>query len=284
MNREFEMSLFSDISIEEVQSYWDARPCNIRHSTREVGTKQYFDEVEARKYFVESHIPRFAAFDSWRDRRVLEIGCGIGTDTINFARAGAQVTAVDLSAKSLELARKRVEIFGFNNQVQFIRADAENLSAYVPPEPYDLIYSFGVIHHTLHPERIIHQIREHYTQPSSTLKFMVYHRYAWKVFWVLMKYGRGAFWRLNAVIASHSEAQSGCPVTLTYSRQDVRRLLGREFRIAEISVEHIFPYRIKDYVNYRYVKEWYFRIFPPRAFHWLEQRIGWHLCVTAHLA
>lgn len=277
------MSKFSSITIEEVQRYWDGRPCNLRHSLSEVGTKQYFDEVEARKYFVEPHIPRFAKFDSWQDRKVLEIGCGIGTDTISFARAGAQVTAVDLSAKSLELARKRADIFGFNNQVQFFQADAENLSAYVRPEPYDLIYSFGVIHHSPHPERIIHQVREHYAQPSSTLKFMVYHRYSWKVFWILMMYGRGAFWKLDELVASHSEAQSGCPVTFTYSRHNVRRLLGRAFRISEMSVDHIFPYRIEDYVNHRYVKDWHFRIFPPRVFRWLEQRIGWHLCVTAHV-
>jgi len=69
-----------------------------------VGTKQYFDEVEARKYFVEYHIPGFAKFARWRGKKVLEIGCGIGTDTINFARAGAQVTTVDLSGKSMELA------------------------------------------------------------------------------------------------------------------------------------------------------------------------------------
>src|SRR5215470_19130348 len=99
-------------SVEDVRRYWNARPCNIRHSQKPIGSREYFDEVEARKYFVEPHIPGFADFERWQGKRVLEIGCGIGTDTMNFARAGAEVTAVDLSEKSLEIARQRASVYG----------------------------------------------------------------------------------------------------------------------------------------------------------------------------
>src|SRR5579863_1368008 len=117
--------VFDVVPIEKVKDYWDQRPCNIRHSTKAVGTLDYFNEVEARKYFVEPHIPQFAQFERWRGKRVLEIGCGIGTDTINFARHGALVTAVDLSEKSLEIAHQRAEVFGLQDHISFIRANAE---------------------------------------------------------------------------------------------------------------------------------------------------------------
>src|SRR6516225_4034640 len=123
---------FVDVQISQVRDYWNARPCNLRHSPAPVGTKDYFNQVEARKYFVEPHIPGFAEFERWRGKKVLEIGCGIGTDTINFARNGAKVTTVDLSDKSLQLAQQRIGVYGLQEQVQFYCGNAEELSLFVP--------------------------------------------------------------------------------------------------------------------------------------------------------
>lgn len=271
---------FGEVQIARVKAYWDNRPCNIRHSPRPLGTRDYFDEVEARKYLVESHIPGFAQFERWQGKKVLEIGCGIGTDTINFARHGAQVTAVDLSDKSLEIARGRSTIYGVQDNVQFFRGNAEDLTSFVPVVPYDLIYSFGVIHHTPHPERVLEQLRP-YAQPGTTVKIMVYHRRSWKVMWILLGQGRGKFWKLPELVATNSEAQTGCPITYTYTRREGRELLERSgFSVREVHVDHIFPYRIRDYVQYRYVKEFYFRWMPRALFHALEKQFGWHLCLT----
>src|SRR6185295_5841870 len=132
------MNEFQEVSIETVRAYWNARPCNIRHSAKPVGERAYFDEVEARKYYVEPHIPGFAEFPRWKGKRVLEIGCGIGTDTINFARAGAEVTAVDLSEQSLGIARRQAEVFGLTN-IRFLQANVECLTSGLPLESYDLV-------------------------------------------------------------------------------------------------------------------------------------------------
>lgn len=275
------LSQFENVLIDQVRTFWNQRPCNIRHSSKPVGTKAYFDEVEARKYFVEPHIPRFAEFDRWNGKRVLEIGCGIGTDTINFARHGAMVTAIDLSEESLKVARQRAEVYGLQDRIRFYQGNSEQLTAFVPVEPYDLIYSFGVIHHTPHPHLVIEQIRA-YTHPQSIVKIMIYYQYAWKVFWILLTYGKGQFWKLPELVARHSEAQTGCPITYTYTRRTARELLEeRGFRVKEQWVDHIFPYRFPDYAQYQYVKVWYFRWMPAKVFRWLETHFGWHLCLTA---
>jgi len=272
---------FGDVPIASVRDYWNARPCNIRHSPLPVGTREYFDEVEKRKYFVEPHIPAFADFARWSGKKVLEVGCGIGTDTINFARAGAKVTAVDLSDESLAVARRRAEVYGLAERIRFYQADVEELGAQIPVEQYDLVYSFGVIHHTPRPRRAIDEIKR-FLGPDSVFKIMVYHRYSWKVFWIICAYGWGAFGKTDELVARYSEAQTGCPVTYTYTPKTLVQMLA-DFEIIDLFVDHIFPYDIAAYVRYEYRKTWYFRWLPRSLFRAMERRWGWHLCATATL-
>jgi 2-polyprenyl-3-methyl-5-hydroxy-6-metoxy-1,4-benzoquinol methylase len=267
-------------SVEDVRRYWDARPCNIRHSRSPIGSLKYFNEVEARKYFIEPHIPGFAEFPRWSGKRVLEVGCGIGTDTINFARTGARVTAVDLSSHSLGIARQRAEVMGVADRIEFVQANAEELTSAVGGA-YDLVYSFGVVHHTPRPDRVLGQIRA-LVAPGGTLKLMIYHRRSWKVLWIVATEGRGRFSRTGELVAMHSEAQTGCPVTFSYTRREGREFVERGgFQVTDLRVDHVFPYRISDYVEYRFVKEPYFRWMPEPVFRAFERRAGWHLLITA---
>jgi len=269
--------------IKQVQNYWNERPCNIRHSNKEVGTKEYYEEVRLRKYLVEPHILEFADFYKWGRKHVLEIGCGIGTDTISFIEKGAYVSAIDISERSLELTKWRLMAYGYHvlGHANFYHGDAEELSKVIPVSIYDLIYSFGVIHHSPHPEKIIEQVKK-YMDPTSEFRLMVYHKWSWKVLWILLKYGKGQFWKLDELIAKYSEAQTGCPITYTYTKKSVRDLL-KGFEILECKVDHIFPYEIESYKRYEYKKVWYFRLMPEKVFRWLESKIGWHLCIRCRL-
>ena len=259
--------------IDQVREYWNRRPCNIRHSDKPVGSREYFDEVEARKYFVEPHIPAFAEFARWKGKKVLEIGCGIGTDSVNFARAGADITVVDISDESLALCRKRFDLYGL--KANFYAGDAEQLGSFVPVEKYDLIYSFGVIHHTPHPERVFEQLKQ-YCKPETELRIMLYSTWSWKVLWIV----KGRIWKADELVRQNSEAQFGSPVTFTYTFDGVRRLM-RGYRVQSIRKDHIFPYRIDKYVKYQYEWVWYFRWMPMPMFRWLERRLGWHTLVVA---
>jgi ubiquinone/menaquinone biosynthesis C-methylase UbiE len=255
--------------IQTVQAYWNARPCNIRHSPKPRGTKEYFDEVEKRKYFVEPHIPSFAQFDKWKGKKVLEVGCGIGTDTINFARAGASVTAVDLSDDSLSLARERAKVFGLDQQIRFYQGNAEELGTVVPIESFDLVYSFGVIHHTPNPSNAIAQLRRYMTA-SSELRLMLYAKNSWKN--IMIEMG-----------LDQPEAQSGCPVAFTYTEDEVKDLL-QGFTVLELKQDHIFPFVVEKYVKYEYEIVPWFASMPKNMFAALEKKLGWHMLVTARLS
>lgn len=263
--------------ISDVIKYWDSRPCNVRHSPREVGTREYFDEVEARKYLVEPHIPLFADFGRWKGQKVLEIGCGIGTDSINFARAGADLTVVELSQTSLDLCRRRFDVYGL--KAHFYGGNAEELSSFLPPQEFDLIYSFGVIHHTPHPEWAFEQI-ESFCNEGTEIRVMLYAKWSWKVLWIVARFGKGAFWKTSDLVRTYSEAEVGCPVTFAYSRRDLTRLLPA-YDVEAAWKDHIFPYEIDRYVNYEYRRVWYFKWMPAQLFRWIEHRLGWHWLIVA---
>jgi len=267
-------------TVQDVKQYWDRRPCNIRHSARDVGTREYFDEVEQRKYFVEPHIPGFAQFERWRGKEVLEIGCGIGTDSCNFVRNGADLTVVELSTESVSIARKRLELYGL--KANLINGNAEELDQLLPPDrKFDLIYSFGVIHHTPHPRKVIEAIAKR-LKPQGELRLMLYARFSWKVVWIYLRYIWFEPWNWRCLPAKYSEAQIGSPVSYVYSFQEARELL-RGLNITDMWKDHIFPYRIPDYVQYRYIRNWYFRWMPEAWFRWLEKQLGWHLLIVANL-
>ena len=251
-------------SIDVVKQYWDSRPCNIRHSGAEFGSKQYFDEVEQRKYFVESHIPNFAEFAQWKDKEVLEIGCGIGTDSINFARAGAKLTVLELSKKSLKITKKRFKTYGL--EANFILGNVETLSSYFPDKQFDLIYSFGVIHHTPNPRKAVEEM-EKVIKPGGELRLMLYSKYSTKNFMIFLG-------------LAQPEAQVGCPVAYTYTKPEILKLLS-PFNVYSCRKDHIFPYKIEEYKQYLYVKKFPWNVMPAPLFRWIEGALGWHYLIKA---
>jgi ubiquinone/menaquinone biosynthesis C-methylase UbiE len=221
--------------------------------------------VEERKYFVEPHIPGFAQFDRWKGKRVLEIGCGIGTDAVNFARAGADYTGVELSEKSLDLTRQRFKVFGLAGN--FVACNAEQLSRHFEKGTFDLVYSFGVIHHTPDQRAVVEEARK-VIKPEGEFRFMVYAKNSWK----------------DAMIEAgldQPEAQTGCPIATTYTDEMVGTLTKGLFEITDVRQAHIFPYIIEKYVTYEYEAQPWFAAMPRELFEALERRFGWHLLIAA---
>lgn len=269
---------FFKVSIEDVKEFWNRRPCNIRHSKKTIGTREYFDEVEQRKYFVEPHIPEFAEFKKWNGKKVLEIGCGLGSEAINFARNGAILTVIELSEESLELAKKRFEVYG--QKAKFILGNAEELDILIPKgEQFDLIWSFGVIHHSPHPEIILKKC-ETLLKDDGEMRIMIYSKISYKLFYLMRELGVWDFGILDEIISSYSEAQTGCPITYSYTLEGAKRLFSN-FDILELRKAHIFPWNIKKYIAYQYEKEDCFQKISDDFFQELEAELGWHTLVRA---
>lgn len=266
------------MSIQEVKDFWNNRPCNIKHSSSKIGTKKYFDEVEKRRYFVEPHIPKFAEFDLWKNKNVLEIGCGIGTESINFARAGAHLTVIELSETSLELCKKRFEEYELS--ATFVLANAEDLQNIEFETQFDLIWSFGVIHHTPNPEKVIEGIRKHLKQDGE-LRLMLYSKISYKLFWAMHEYDRWDMSKIDETIQYYAEAQQGCPVAHTYTFSDVEQLL-KDFTIMQMYKDHIFIYDIPNYIQGKYVIDKTWENVSLETLEKLKKELGWHTLIVAH--
>ena len=252
--------------IEDVKKYWNRQPCNIKHSKAQIGTIEYFNDVEKRKYFVEPHILAFAEFPRWEGKRVLEIGCGIGTDAVNFARSGALYTGVELSGESLKIARKRFEVFDLNGD--FIEGDIEDLDLSKFNKKFDLIYSFGVLHHTPNLSKALSQIRT-LCDSDTKFKIMMYAKNSWKQ-------------KMIDAGLDQPEAQYGCPIANSYYQSEVIEILKKSmFKVEKITQDHIFPYAVQDYKNFIYTKEIWFEAMPKEVFRAIEKSFGWHMLIDA---
>jgi ubiquinone/menaquinone biosynthesis C-methylase UbiE len=212
-----------------VRDFWQANPCGVKFARGEIGTREFFDAVERHRYQTESHIPRVIGFDRWEGLDVLEVGCGLATDGVNFARAGARYTGIDLTEASIALAQKRFEIEGLSATLRV--ADAEALP--FADASFDLAYSHGVLHHTPDTQRAIDEIRR-VLRPGGTAMVMLYHKRSYNYYVNIMALRRvGARllrfdWGPRFVHKITGEDEGRLRELQRLYRRDPKRLLDRD--------------------------------------------------------
>ena len=215
----------------EVREFWEADPCGARHAQAAEGTRQFYDQVEDERNRLEPFIAAFADFASARDRALLEIGVGVGTDFIRFARAGARVTGVDLTQHSVSLVRQRLALEGLTGEVQV--ADAEQLP--FKDAAFDVVYSWGVLHHTPEPDLAIAEAVR-VLKPGGRLCLMLYARHSWVAYGLWARYGllAGRPDRSLAWALAHHMESSG---TKGYTPGEVRERLTSQ--VDGLTIEHV---------------------------------------------
>ncbi len=207
-------------STAEVYRYWQAESCGTEHASSATGTRAYYDEIEAARYRLEPFIPSFAEFERWRGRRVLEIGIGAATDFVNFARAGANVAGMDLTAAAVEHAQRRLELEGLDGELTVGSAERVPYA----DQSFDLVYSWGVIHHAEHPAMVVREARR-VLAPGGELRAMLYGRHSWVAYALWLRHALLAGHpsrSLAAVVAAHMES----PGTRAFTRGELETLFA----------------------------------------------------------
>lgn len=250
--------------IQQITEYWNRQPCNINHSSSEVGSKQFFDENAQRRYFVEPHLRDFAQFDQYRGRRVLEIGCGIGADAAEFVRHGARYVGIDLSSESVSLARRRFEVFDLPGK--FYVMDAANSAALAELGHFDLVYACGVLHHYPDIDLIIGNVYRA-LESSGDFRLLVYAKNSWK--YAMIQAGLDQY-----------EAQANCPYARAFTEQEISDHLTA-FDVVSINQAHCFMYNVPKYRQGQHELEPWFAAMPQSMREAVRKYLGWHLLVHA---
>jgi len=197
----------------QVQSFWNVEPCGSRY----LGAEQNFDAHAIARYELEPYIASFAGFAEARGKRVLEIGVGMGADYLEWLKAGADATGVDLSSASIARAQRRCELAGFAPDLR--QADAERLP--FPDNTFDIVYSYGVMHHSPDPAQCIREARR-VLKPGGTLRIMIYHHPSLVGLMLWLRYGLMRGKSLRRAVFDHLES----PGTNSYRFAEARGMLN----------------------------------------------------------
>jgi ubiquinone/menaquinone biosynthesis C-methylase UbiE len=241
----------------DVREYWNTHIHDLEITAHPVGTPGFFSDLDQYHFEKLHHLLRLVNFEGYRGKRVLEVGCGAGTDLVRFAKGGALVSGVDLSASAIALARKNFEQQNLSAELR--EADGERLP--FDDGSFDFVYAHGVVQYTPHPQALVDECRR-VLKPGGEAVFQVYNRISWlNVLSKLMK-----------VPLEHEDA----PVLRKYSASEFRELL-KDFDDVRI-VEERFPVKSRLHGGW---KGMLFNTFFVGTFNALPRtlvrRFGWHL-------
>jgi SAM-dependent methyltransferase len=244
-------------TIADVRDYWNLHIHDLDISAQTPGTPGFFADLDQYHFEKLHHLLRLVDFNAYRGKRVLDVGCGAGTDLMRFAKRGAIVTGVDVSGSAIALARANFAQQGLSADLR--EADGEHLP--FEDDTFDLVFAHGVVQYTPDGRAIVEECRR-VTRTGGQAVFQVYNRVSWL----------NALSKIMKVPLEHEDA----PVLRKYSASEFRNLLSgfREVRI----VEERFPVKSRLHGGWKGVlfNTLFVGAFNalPRA---LVRRFGWHL-------
>lgn len=260
---------------QKAREQWSADPAGAVYGREhQFGTRAFFDEVERHRYEEYAPwMPRVMGFSAFAGQRLLEVGCGMGTDLLQFARGGAQVTGVDLTPRSIEISRHHLKLYGQDGD--FAITDAENLP--FADESFDVAYSNGVLHHTPDTSEAVREIHR-VLRPGGLARVMLYHRNSWYYWFEIMLHRgllRGQLLRGQTaadIMSRYVEVNEGegRPLVKVYTRHQARELFAM-FREVTVQVDQLI--RPELYLAGRLV--------PDRWFTGLRHTVGWNVIISA---
>lgn len=221
----------------ELKNFWNNQACGTATIDKEKYSLEYFEDIERNRYDLQPEIFNFAQFTRFHNKRLLEVGVGAGTDFIQWIRAGAECYGIDLTPEAIDHVNRRLEVYGLECK-DLLVADAEDLP--FVDNYFDLIYSWGVIHHSPNTIKALEEIIR-VLKPGGEAKVMIYNRHSLLAFFFWVKHALLKLrpWKSIAwVLWNHMESIG----TKGYTIKEMENILADYTNIKDIKVETIYTY------------------------------------------
>lgn len=244
-----------------IATYWDEHIHDLTITTYPVGTPEFFRQLDEYRYEKLNYLPRLVKFSAYKERNLLDVGCGAGIDLVRFARGGAKVTGIDLSNMAIDLACKNFEQSEQTADLHVMNGECMQFA----DNTFDVVYAHGVLQYTADTEKMIAEIHR-VLKPGGEAIMMVYNKYSWL----------NLIRKVTRVPLEHEDA----PVLKKFSIIEFKQLL-HPFQTCRIIPER-FPVKTKLHsgwkarlFNHVFVRT--FNLMPKR---WIRP-FGWHLMAFA---
>lgn len=226
-----------------------------------------YDKKRSFRYSLQDYMHDVFKFGDFSGKLILEVGCGAGIDSAEFARNDARVISTDLTRQGTELTRDLLIKSGLPSSV--IQSDAKALP--FKDNTFDCVYSFGVLHHIPDVEVALGEIYR-VLKPGGRVMVMLYHRdsllYAYSIiYWRGIKEGLLKTLTPEELVSCYSERNEGCPYTRAFTKDEAKNLFSSQFKQVTTKVH----YNVVDLPEQRKVK-----VKVPDKY-----ELGWHLIVKA---
>ena len=205
----------------QVKEFWNEKSCGEIYVAGQ-SEKEYYELESKSRYRLEPYIHDFAKFQEGRNKDVLEIGVGMGTDHAEWAKSNPKsMVGVDLTLRAIEHTKKRFVLLGLTSGMA--EADAEQLP--FNDNSFDLVYSWGVLHHSPNTSQAIREILR-VLRPGGVTRIMIYHKYSLTGYLLWIRYGlltAHPFKSLNDIYFNYLES----PGTKAFSVQETRHMFSQ---------------------------------------------------------
>lgn len=256
----------SQVTTEQVRSFWQANPLCVQGNPYQLGTADFFEFYNAQREAIESIPYSYALheYPDFKEKNVLDVGCGNGYVLSKYAAEGAEVFGIDITEAGVELCRKRFEYLKLKGD--FRVADAQDIP--FPDETFDCVCSMGVLHHVPDTQKALDEIYR-VLKPGGRLIVMFYHRQSAKYQFM---------YRVRSLFSGKTMQQLvnefdgvGNPKGTVFSKPELRKML------------HEFT-DIKMHVGYLSTEDIVVRgarFLPRNLFKPLAPILGWNLYAKA---